>query len=125
MKKWKKRMVALSLALVLTMGMTLTVSARTTGEAHESGQYGSGIYFANLVMRYDYTMASLSYTPESPSDATSVMVKGYAWDRYGTAYPLSNIGTNSCSDTVDRGELQSSRCNYYIGGSNVEYLAVG
>ena len=38
MKKWKKRMVALSLALVLTMGMTLTVSARTTGEAHESGE---------------------------------------------------------------------------------------
>lgn len=125
MKKWKKRMVALSLALVLTMGMTLTVSARTTGEAHESGEYSSGIYYANLVMRYDYTMASLSYTPESPSDATTVRLEGNAWDRYGTAYPLNSIGTNSCSDTVNRGELQSSRCDYYIGGRNVEYLAVG
>ena len=125
MKKWKKRMVALCMVLVLTMGMTLTVSARTTGEAHESGEYSSGIYYANLVMRYDYTMASLSYTPESPSDATTVRLEGNAWDRYGTAYPLNSIGTNSCSDTVNRGELQSSRCNYYIGGRNVKYLAVG
>ena len=118
-------MVALSLALVLTMGMTLTVSARTTGEAHESGEYSSGIYYANLVMRYDYTMASLSYTPESPSDATTVMVRGSAWAIDGTEYTLYNIGTNSCSDTVNKGELQSSRCNYSIGGRNVEYLAVG
>ena len=125
MKKWKKRMVALSLALVLTMGMTLTVSARTTGEAHESGEYSSGIYYADLVMRYDYTMASLSYTPESPSDATTVMVRGSAWAIDGTEYTLYNIGTNSCSDTVNKGELQSSRCNYYIGGRNVKYLAVG
>ena len=76
-------------------------------------------------MRYDYTMASLSYTPESPSDATTVMVRGSAWAIDGTEYTLYNIGTNSCSDTVNKGELQSSRCNYYIGGRNVKYLAVG
>ena len=125
MKKWKKRMVALCMVLVLTMGMTLTVSARTTGEAHESGEYSSGIYYANLVMRYDYTMASLSYTPESPSDATTVRVEGNAYKIGGAAYRIYAIGTNSCSDTVTEGEMQSSRCNYYIGGRNVKYLAVG
>ena len=67
MKKNAKRLFAVILSLAMVCGSMLTVNAASTTRF---GEYGGGSYSTNLTIQTDrnYVSASVSCSPESPSD---------------------------------------------------------
>lgn len=116
MKNGKKRTVALCLALLLTMGMTLTADAKSI-----TGEYAGGTYTATLMLEPTYAIAALSYQTESPSDALYTLIRGTLTDILADAYIYNVSGYGGCYDLMD-GFYVFGNGTYIIGTTQVNYL---
>lgn len=119
MKKYKK-MSVLILALIMIFGSAIHVNAATTTQI---GEYGSGTYSVALTIEpSSHASASVSYTPESPSDTASVRLQGYAYTSAGNSFSLAASGSYNSCYARRAGAFVSATCNYYVESSYVEYL---
>lgn len=122
MKKNAKRLFAVILSLAMVCGSMLTVNAASTTRF---GEYGGGSYSTNLTIQTDrnYVSASVSCSPESPSDVYSVRLLGNARSAKTGLYDVfqASGAYNSCY-TQKPGEYVYASCAYYIGGSQVEFM---
>lgn len=120
MRKNAKRILTLGLSLVMIFGSMLTVNAATS---IQHGEYGGDAYSAAMTLvSYSHVSASLSCTPESPSDVYSVRVDGLARSNFdGYDYVVQAFGNNSCYRQLS-GDYENIRCDYYIGITQVEYM---
>lgn len=107
----------------MIFGSMLTVNAATTTQ---SGEYGGAYYSASLTLvSGSHVSASLSCTPESPSDVYTVRVNGWARSfTDGTDHVVQAFGSyNSCYKQLV-GYYANIRCGFYIGATQVEYMTL-
>lgn len=119
-EKERKKDSCLRVIVGYDFGSMLTVNAATS---IQHGEYGGDAYSAALTLvSYSHVSASLSCTPESPSDVYSVRVDGLARNNFdGYDYVVQAYGNNSCYRQLS-GDYENIRCGYYIGITQVEYM---
>lgn len=120
-------MVALSLALVLTMGMTLTVSAASVSDSGEDGsiKYTTHLTtFENTVAipNTGYARGSMDAYDEEPS-APSIFTRVYIdmYNMYGSSTTFSKYGYGGCTLTTSSISYPARAVGrYWIEGHEVD-----
>lgn len=122
MKKWKKRMVALSLALVLTMGMTLTVNAASATPV--TGSIFGYAYRGTLDVTASYVRAVFTGDAEISNEATPdtpwLEIYGRVVDGQDVRATILGEGVKSCSFyQTYTGGVTYGFCHYKLEGAEV------
>ena len=113
---WQKRVKPLLAAVILIIGSTCMVNAKTV-----QGEYAGGTFEAMLDIGPMYAAVGLSYQPESPSDALYTMVNGVVLEATGDNWIVGISGYNGCYHSMS-GLYVSGNCNYVVGTTTVASL---